>query len=297
MRKFTGIIAILALSAAMAACGSKNAENVETESAAVSGTGSGSSDILDEDELYNEEPADLPEDYEPEFFEGIITYISGTKLTVQDESGATMRFDMTYAETGEDLVLTGCSVEVEYAVVEDYNFYPAASVTILMDIEQQADIENRDPVIYGILQVADTNELSIIDDAGIVREFDNQMSRTVSFEEIKAGDRVAVTYVGELFASDEDDDEEDGSFRTPYALKIVAEDAIESDEAKANYISGIADKIYDDDIVTLLTGSLEFEVHVDSSMIEGIEEGDNVRVYYTGALSGITVDATSVEKD
>lgn len=211
-----------------------------------------------------------------------------------------MRFDISNAELPEDPILTGCDAEVEYAAVDGAEANPAVSVIVLMDIEQQAAIENRDPVIYGTLQLADTNELSILDDSGTARDFDNQMSRTVSFDEIKTGDRVAVTYIGELFGGEDEGEEEvqasEDIFSTPYALKIVAIDALESDEAKANYITGSVDMIYEDGIITLMTNAVTFEVNVDPSMLEGIEEGDNVKVYYNGALSGITVDAASIEK-
>lgn len=298
MKKFTVLMSLAALSFALTACGGNKAENVETEAASTEAAAETETEVSEAEA--DAEPVELPEDYESEFFEGIITEVNGTQLTLQDDAGATMRFDISNAELPEDPILTGCDAEVEYAAVDGAEANPAVSVIVLMDIEQQAAIENRDPVIYGTLQLADTNELSILDDSGTARDFDNQMSRTVSFDEIKTGDRVAVTYIGELFGGEDEGEEEvqasEDIFSTPYALKIVAIDALESDEAKANYITGSVDMIYEDGIITLMTNAVTFEVNVDPSMLEGIEEGDNVKVYYNGALSGITVDAASIEK-
>lgn len=288
MKKFKAVLAFTVLACALTACGGKKAENVETEPASTS--------AASEHEGKEDENADvvaLPDEFEAEYFEGIVTSVKGNRLTLKNED-KTMTFDITNAEiTGDSALLTGCDAEAEYAKV-DGDVYPADMVTVLMDVEQQAASENRDPYIYGVLQFADINDITIIDDSGVERTFDNQMSRTVSFNELKAGDPVYVTYCGTVF--DEEEERGESEFTEPIAIKVVAADAVESEDAKANYFIGTVDSSYQNGIVSVANDIATFEVTADESIMNGINEEDEVKVYYDGALAGISVEATKIEK-
>lgn len=289
MKKFTVIMAITVLALAATACGGKG-ENVETEAATT-----GAASEAGSTEAVNEEAIDLPEEYEAQYFEGIVTSVSGNRLTLSAD-GTTMTFDTTNADIeGDSPILTGSDVEAEYAEV-DGDVKPAAAVTLLMDIEQQAAVENRDPEIYGTVSIYDINDFTIIDESGAERTFDNQMSRTVSFSELKAGDTVVISYAGSVLDDAEAEDDGDNSFSQPIAIKIVALDAIDSEDAKANYFTGVVDGVSAEaGLMTVMNDLTSFEVSAASEMLNGIEEEQEVRVYYEGALSGISVEASKIE--
>ena len=122
------------------------------------------------------------------------------------------------------------------------------------------------------------------------------MGRKVSFADIKPGDMVAVTYCGSIFAEPEASSEDDGEIDHPISIKIVAMDALGSEEAEANYISGIVDSRAEG-YIALLTDSVTFEVTGDEKLFEGIEEENHVRVYYEGGLNGISVTPVKIEKE
>lgn len=290
MKKISAIVTLTALAFALTACGGSNkAENVQTEPAATNA----SAEEAAGDE--NEEVIALPEDYEAQYFEGIVTAVKGNRLTLASD-GKSMTFDITNADIeGDSVLLTGCDAEAEYAEV-DGDVYPADMVTVLMDIEEQAAAENRDPEIRGILQIADINDITIIDESGTERTFDNQMSRTVSFSDLKAGDQVAITYCGTLFDTEEDGSDGGSDFGEPIAIKVVAADALDSEDAKANYFTGTVDSAYENGIVSVANDVATFEVTADESIMNGISEEDQVKVYYDGALSGISVEAVKIEK-
>lgn len=283
MKKITAIMTVTALAFAVTACGGKG-EKVETEAVETSAAQAAeeSSGI------------ELPEDYEPQFFEGIVTNLDGSKITLTSD-GTSMTFDMSKAELDENsTILTGSDVEVEYAEAED-DVKPAVTVTLLMDIEQQAGVENRDPQIYGTLSTYDINDITIVDEAGVERTFDNQMSRMVAFNELKPGDTVVISYSGSIL--DDGEDDEDEVFSQPIAIKVVALDALDSEDAKANYFTGTVDSINAAvGIVTIINEIAEFEVVASEDMIANLNEEEEVKVYYDGALSGLSVEATKIEK-
>ena len=286
------IAIILAIAAAMAlsACGSKNTENVETEAAQKQETSETKAETSGD---YNS--ATLPEEYEAEAYTGLVTDYNGSFITVSGENGE-MKFDLEGVDMSEEEepIIRGCSVEITYADAAEDGTYPADSLTLLNDNEQLAQEENRDPIIYGKLQVMDTNELEIIDDAGRTIDFDNAISRTVSFSELKEGDNVVVTYAGTIYKSD-DEEEEIGIFsNTPVAIKIVAEDAVKTEDAEANYIDGTVSGI-NGNTITLSTEIADFECNADEAIVSDVAEETHIRVYYTGALSDIVLGVEKIE--
>lgn len=300
MKKLSILVLAAAAALALTACGGDaKKENVETNPAPTSASVEPTETETTEQaatvssETLPSVTVDLPEEYESEYIEGTITDIHGSTIAIEAQDGTSMMFDISAAELPEEPVLRGSLVEVEYAPdAETSGVFAAASISVLMDIEQIAANENRDPVIYGKLQSVDINDLFILDDAGIERQFDNQISRTISFNDIKVGDEIQVTYAGPLLDTEDDDGV---GYSNPYVLKIVSMDAIGSEEAQANYITGEIDMIYEDGVITVDTELISIDVLVDSSMIEGLEEGDKVRVYYTGSISTLSVTADKIE--
>ncbi len=289
MKKAALILAI-AGALALTACGGKNTENTQTEAA--------SEQASDTQEAGDYTEAKLPEEYDQEVYSGIVTDYTGSFITVAGEDDE-KKFDLSQAEVTydqEEPIVRGCSVELTYADAAANGTYPADSISLLNDNEQLAQDENCDPVIYGKLQVMDTNELEIIDDAGRTIDFDNSISRTVSFSDLKEGDNVVITYAGTINKSEDADDELIGVFSSiPVAIKIVALDALKTEEAEANYIDGTVSGI-DGNIITLSTELADFECNADESMVNDVSEETHIRVYYTGALSDIVLGVDKIEQ-
>ena len=292
--KKTALLFTLILSAALfTACGSKQTENVQTEAASSNAQAGPASDAIQESRPAVS-VAELPDEYEPQYFEGTVTAIDGVVITVSGDSSS-MSFDVSRNETSdENPVLRGCYVEVSYADSPADSIYPADNVSILNDNEERAEQEDRDPVIYGTLQYLDANELVLIDDAGRSIDFDPIIARTVSFSELKGGEDVVITYCGSVYGNDDEDSS--GAFNgLPVAIKIVSSDAVKSEEAEANYIDGVVSAV-DSASMTVATEIADFEFECDDSMLKDIESDDAVRVFYSGQLSGITVKAEKIEK-
>ncbi|MDO4960327.1 MAG: hypothetical protein Q4E57_00500 [Eubacteriales bacterium] len=305
--KKIALIAAFSLSAAvmLTACGGKQTENVQTESAAQSGpagssesagTGAGpAADAVEETKPADGGMApvvDLPEDYEQAFYEGLVTDYSGAVITVNDGSSS-MSFDISRNDEDPDSpVVRGCYVEVSYADAPDNNIYPADGVAMINDAEQLAEAEHRDPVLYGTLQFMDVNELEIIDDAGRTISFDPVICRTVSFSELSQGAQVVVTYAGSI-ASDDADSE--GMFSgDPAAIKIVSADAVSSEDGAANYLEGSVSSITDGGFI-LSNAIGDFEFEASDSVMSSVSEEDHAKVYYSGALTDLVIVAERVE--
>ena len=311
MKKRYLILALSLLTAlAVSACGNKS-ENVQTQAAettaaaaetvAAETTAAASAEAAETETVNAANQAvleALPEDFDEEYFEGVVTAYDGSTATLKNDDGETMSFDLATAERYDDgFFMEGAYAEIGYATLADGKV-AALDLTVLQDVEQRAAIENYDPVICGTVQLNDINDLEIIDQNGVERDFDNSMARTVTFGQIKNGDKVYVYYVGSLFSEDEDDVDEENSIGKPITIKIVAEDALGSEEAQANYLYGEIDVIdRENGTLTLSTDSINFEVSVPEEMFEGIDEEDHIKVYYEGGLSGIMVDAVRIEKE
>ena len=291
MKKITLILTVAA-AMALTACGGKNAENVQTEAAATSQAAEETTAEAVGD--YTAVP--LPEDYEQAFYEGLVTDYVGSYMTVSGADGE-KKFDLNGADMSEldEPVIRGCYVEITYADAAENGTYPADGFALLNDNEQLAQEQDRDPYIYGKLQVIDINELEIVDDAGRTIDFDNSISRTVSFAELKPGDDVVITYAGSVVKNDDGSGDSTGIFGDiPVAIKIVAQDAVKTEDAEANYIDGTV-SVIDGDTLTLSTALSDFDCRADASMLADVKEETHVRVYYTGALSDIVLVAEKIE--
>ena len=290
MKKFTlGIM--LAAALALTACGGKNTENVQTEAASTEQAQAETN--ADGSAEYSS--ASLPEEYDQVVYEGIVTDYTGDFMSVEGTDGV-RKFDLSGADLSEqeDPIVRGCEVEVTYADKADGDTYPADGCTLLNDNEQLAQEEERDPYIYGKLRVMDVNDLEMIDDAGRTIDFDNSISRTVAFSDLKEGDEIIVTYAGSINAEDDDSDSNDLFSSTPVAIKIVAADAAKTEDAEANYIDGTVSGI-DGDTIILSTELSDFECTADESIISDVSEETHIRVYYTGSLASRALSVDKIE--
>ena len=292
MKKITLILAAAAAAFALTACGGNKTENVETESAAQETTAQ-----ENEASTGDYTAVKLPEDYEQSFYEGDVTDYTGNFITVEGEDGA-KKFDLEGADMSDQdiTIVRGCYVEVSYADNAENGTYPADGISLLNDNEQLAQELDKDPVIYGKLQYMDVNELEIVDDAGRTVDFDNTISRTVSFSDLKQGDDVVITYAGTVFKDDTEADEEStGIFDgVPVAIKVVAADAVKTEDAEANYLEGEVSGI-DGDSFILSTEIADFNCSADESVVSGLSEEEKVRAYYTGSISDIVLSVDKVE--
>ena len=290
MKKFTlGIM--LAAALALTACGGKNTENVQTEAASTEQAQA----ETNADGSVEYSSASLPEEYDQEVYEGIVTDYTGDFMSVEGTDGV-RKFDLSGADLSEqeDPIVRGCEVEVTYADKADGDTYPADGCTLLNDNEQLAQEEERDPYIYGKLRVMDVNDLEMIDDAGRTIDFDNSISRTVAFSDLKEGDEIIVTYAGSINAADDGADSNDLFSSTPVAIKIVAADAAKTEDAEANYIDGTVSGI-DGDTIILSTELSDFECTADESIISDVSEETHIRVYYTGSLASRALSVDKIE--
>lgn len=290
MKKFTlGIM--LAAALALTACGGKNTENVQTEAASTEQAQA----ETNADGSVEYSSASLPEEYDQEVYEGIVTDYTGDFMSVEGTDGV-RKFDLSGADLSEqeDPIVRGCEVEVTYADQADGDTYPADGCTLLNDNEQLAQEEERDPYIYGKLRVMDVNDLEMIDDAGRTIDFDNSISRTVAFSDLKEGDEIIVTYAGSINAADDGADSNDLFSSTPVAIKIVAADAAKTEDAEANYIDGTVSGI-DGDTIILSTELSDFECTADESIISDVSEETHIRVYYTGSLASRALSVDKIE--
>ena len=290
MKKFTlGIM--LAAALALTACGGKNTENVQTEAASTEQAQA----ETNADGSVEYSSASLPEEYDQEVYEGIVTDYTGDFMSVEGTDGV-RKFDLSGADLSEqeDPIVRGCEVEVTYADQADGDTYPADGCTLLNDNEQLAQEEERDPYIYGKLRVMDVNDLEMIDDAGRTIDFDNSISRTVAFSDLKEGDEISVTYAGSINAADDGADSNDLFSSTPVAIKIVAADAAKTEDAEANYIDGTVSGI-DGDTIILSTELSDFECTADESIISDVSEETHIRVYYTGSLASRALSVDKIE--
>lgn len=228
-------------------------------------------------------------------FEGIVREMKDGRIFVQADDGSGQSFSIESAvREEEDGLMPGCYVSVSYLGGVSAEVLNAETVYVLMDIEQQADAEGRDPVLYGTVSVIDANDLVVVDPNGVERTFDNCIARQVTFGNITSGTEVMVTYIGSFDPENQLDGEYGSGSGDPLALKVVSMDAAGSEEAGKDYIKGEVFSRSEDAIVVVNAGG-EFTFHGTPEMFGDVSEEDYVRAYYKGALFSREVDATKVE--
>lgn len=286
MKRFLVIFIAISLAIVLTSCGSSSQS--EPDATGASSTESGAESLSMDESDDSGETLDVS---------GEVVSVDGSIVTVETEDGDEMAFDISEAEIdGAAYIMRGSMADVTYEDTGS-DVYKALYYSVAMDIEQEANIENRDPVIYGTIESMDENEIVILDDTETERRFNNQMSRTIAFEDLKVGDYIAICYYGTIFNYLEDEGEEytSGTFTDlPVAFKLIGLDAVNTEDALANYVEGTVSSVYADSVE--ITNELtSFIFAADSSLLSGIEEEDRVRVYYEGAFGGIQTTASRIE--
>lgn len=304
-KKISAIFLIAALALSMAACGgSKEAETeaAETTEAAAEETEAASESADTEADSEGGAVGGMVTDdgeYIDEMFvEGKVSYIDGTVIGIDTGDGSTVSVDIADTDVDEETradLIQGAYVETSYLDIPDAaQPYAANYILVLMNVEEQADSEGVNPTVYGTVTYIDINDLTIRDANGTEITFDNSISREVTFSSISAGTEVRVTYMGSIYKENQVSDDNGSGSGSPLAIKVVSEDAANSEEALADYLSGPVSSITEDSI-TVDTSFDSFTFVADPSILQGIEESQNVRVYYEGVLGeNRTAQATAV---
>ncbi|MDO4438105.1 MAG: hypothetical protein Q4B86_01465 [Eubacteriales bacterium] len=289
MKKSLLLVGVLAVSLAFAGCGKKE----DTTSGSTEATTEAAKETGEAEQTVAEGNGELVEEA---YFEGKVTELADGKITVVDLDGNAKTFtglDQAEIYAEGSALMQGCYVEIAFQEGDTAAEPKAIRVTVLMTNEEQAAEEGQDPYIYGKVKVMDENDLYIDDVNGVERVFDNSISRSVSFNGISVGSDVVVTYIGTLDKESQVDTEDGTGAGTPIAVKIVAVDALTSEDAKKNEITGTVDTVEGGKLY-LDTLPMSFEFSGDPSVFEGLEGEETVTVTYEGSLGNLAAEAKSV---
>lgn len=143
-----------------------------------------------------------------------------------------------------------------------------------------------DAIVTGTIEKADDNTLTLTTDEGTYT-FNTKIAQKVSKDGVKSGVQADVTYYGDL----EDDTDK------PVATKIVTEDAMDSEDAKINTLSGKVAEVGADYVVidTVDPENTLFTFLGKEGMFDKLKIGDTATIIYKGTLTDKTITATGVK--
>ena len=211
-------------------------------------------------------------------------------VTVKDDEGKEVKFDVSEAKIeGADAIGEGDEVEIAYAGELSADTTKAKSVDIVTSAAAEAAEEaaaEEDDIVTGTVEKADDNTLTLTTDEGTYT-FNTKIAQKVSKDGIKSGVQADVTYYGDL------EDETD----KPVATKIVTEDAMDSEDAKINTLSGKVAEVGADYVVidTADPENTLFTFLGKEGMFDKLKVGDTATVIYEGTLTNKTITATGVK--
>ena len=292
----------------LSACGNKKVETETTaESSAEETTetseeaGSGDETAASAESGADAETADAnsvdTDLFEDEgYFDGTVTGMSGTQVTVTSDDGKTYSFDIADAEQDPDYeVLPGAYIEVSYdGAKQEGGVTKATMVAVLMSLEQQAQEKGQDPALQGSIKEVGDGTLTVTDPNGVDHSFDSRIAQIVSKSGLSAGAQVMVTYVGSIDEEAQEDSEDGEGSGVPVAIKVVTPDSV--GVQTENKMSGTVSYV-DGGHMMIDTAAIPFEFTGDESLFAGLAEGDSVTVTYTGSVGNKTVQATAVTKN
>ena len=304
-KRIFAILLAAALTAVLAACGSKAEEETAASAAETEASSETESSAQTESEAEGPVTGGLVtedgEYIEEAFVDGIVTRIDGDVITIQSSAdGSSIDFNIGTADVSEQdraNLMEGAYVETSY-LADPAASQPYAStyMIVLMNLEEEADAEGVNPTFCGTLTYIDINDAVVRAANGTEVTFDNSMSRQVTFSEVAQGSQVRVTYMGSIYEENQVSNEDGTGTGMPVAIKIVTEDAAGSEEAAANYLTGPVSDVTESSI-TVDTSYDSFTFDADPAQLSGIEQTDTATVYYEGALTNErNVQAVSVVK-
>ena len=290
MKRHYLAVAVLALALGMTACSSGNKETTAAPTTTASQT-------------ETEKATEAEDDMELEYFYGFVGEVADKVVTVKDDEGKEVKFDVSEAKIeGADAIGEGDEVEVAYAGELSADTTKAKSVDIVTSAAAEAAEEaaagggendfcqeaaaEEDDIVTGTVEKADDNTLTLTTDEGTYT-FNTKIAQKVSKDGIKSGVQADVTYYGDL------EDETD----KPVATKIVTEDAMDSEDAKINTLSGKVAEVGADYVVidTADPENTLFTFLGKEGMFDKLKVGDTATVIYEGTLTNKTITATGVK--
>lgn len=272
MKKHYLVIAVLAMALGMTACSSGNKETT----AAATTTA--------------ESAEETDEVVEEDYFYGFVGEVKDKIVTVKNDEGKDVKFDVTEAKVeGADEIGAGDEVEIAYAGELSADVNKARSVDIITSAAQEAEeaaAAEEDAIVSGTVEKADDGTLTLKTDEGTYT-FNSKIAQQVSIGGIKAGVTADVTYYGDL----EDDTD------NPVATKIVTEDAMDSEDAAVNTLTGKAVEVGTDFVVLDTTDpeNTLFSFLGKAGMFDSVKVGDTVTVIYEGTLTDKTITAIGLK--
>lgn len=292
----------------LSACGNKKAETettaessaeetTETSEEAGSGDETGASAESGADaEAADANSADTDLFEDEGYFDGTVTGMSGTQVTVMSDDGKSYNFEIADAEMDPDYeVLPGAYIEVSYdGAKQEGGVTKATMVSVLMSLEQQAQEKGQDPALSGSVKEIGDGEFTITDPNGKDHRFDSRIAQIASENGLEAGMPVMVTYVGSIDEEAQEDSEDGEGSGVPVAIKVVTPDSV--GVQTENKMSGTVTYV-DGGHMMIDTAAIPFEFTGDESLFAGLAEGDSVTVTYTGSVGNKTVQATAVTKN
>ena len=259
-QRLFALAAAVVMALGLTACSSKKADTETTTVQAAESTTEASSE----------------EEAEEEYYYGFVSLVEDKVITVSDDEGKTVKFDITDAIlTDADAVGEGDEVNVGYT----------GEMSDEVAREEEADTE--DLVVEGTIESADDSTITLKNDEGTYT-LNALIAQKVTKDGIKAGATAEVTYYGDL------EDTTDHAVAT----RIITEDAMDSEEAQKKTLTGTAAEVETDHIV-LDTADPEntfFSFVGTEGMFDGINVGDKVTVIYDGTLTEKMIPAQGVEK-
>ena len=282
MKKHYLAVAVLALALGMTACSSqKPAETTAAQTTAAAETTAAETTAAEA----------TTEAEDEEYFYGYVKELKDNVVTMEDDEGATAKFDFSKAEFTDDKKLgVGDEVEITYTGELSTDVNKAIMVDIVTSAAEEAAeaaAAEEDQTVSGTIEKADNSSVTLKSDDGTY-VFDATIAQKVTKGGIKAGVTADITYYGDL-----DDTEE-----PPMATRIVTEVAMDSADAEIYTLTGKVVEVSSSSVV-LETADKDKSVFAfvgDDGMFDSLKEGDTATVSYVGTLTARAIVATGLQK-
>ena len=279
MKRKYFMIAVMAAALGMTACSSRKTETEAATTAAL------------EAETTTAEASSEEEDVETESFYGIVRTLKDTVITVADDAGAEVGFDVSAAEvTGAEAVGEGDEVDIYYT--GELGETPAKAVEVDIVISaaegaQEEASEEDDLTITGTIESTADGSLVLKTEDGTYT-LNTLIAQTVTKDGIKAGAEADITYYGDL------EDEEVPAVAT----KIVTADARDTEDAGIKTLTGTVAEAESNHVVldTKDPENTFFSFVGEDGMFDGLKTGDTATVIYEGTLTAKTIKALGLKK-
>ena len=155
MKRHYLAVAVLALALGMTACSSGNKETTAAPTTTAAQT-------------ETEKAAEAEDDMELEYFYGFVGEVADKVVTVKDDEGKEVKFDVSEAKIeGADAIGEGDEVEIAYAGELSADTTKAKSVDIVTSAAAEAAEEaaaEEDDIVTGTIEKADDNTLTLTTD-------------------------------------------------------------------------------------------------------------------------------------